>query len=114
MDEEVIYTKTDKASEEIQNRTYKLNQKMRSLLIMIDGTKPINAYLEFKSVLGDVTSMLAELEQEGFIKKIEVVPKKQPAQPAAQTTAGVRTEAGAAEKPEEPEKSGADFKELSI
>jgi hypothetical protein len=94
MDGQDVYTKTEKAMDEIQNRTYKLAQKMRSLLIMIDGTKAVSSYVDFSKVLGDVTSMLIELEQQGFIKKSEqaVSTPQQPEQPAektAETTLGL-------------------------
>jgi hypothetical protein len=84
MDVQVIYVKTEKAADEIHNRTHNLTQKMRSLLIMIDGTKAVGSYMEFSKVLGDVTSMLTELERQGFInKQVQTVPEpQQPEQPA--------------------------------
>ena len=69
MDREDIYIKTEKATDEIQNRKYRLPQAMRSLLIMIDGTKTIGAYLDRAVALGDVSKMLIELEKQGFIQR---------------------------------------------
>jgi hypothetical protein len=70
MDRQDIYGKTEKGSEEMRNRTYKLPQTIRSLLIMIDGTMSVGAFLDQATALGNVATMLSELEQQGFIKKI--------------------------------------------
>lgn len=80
MDREDVYIKTEKGAEEIQSRTYKLAQKMRSLLIMIDGTKSIGGLMDSATALGDVGSMLVALEEQGFIKKRIDAPKPRPAQ----------------------------------
>jgi hypothetical protein len=83
MDGLAIYVKTEKGSEEIQNRKYKLAQKMRSLLIMIDGRKPVNDLVEMAAGLGDVGTMIAELESLGLIEK-KTVPQM-PAHPEKTT-----------------------------
>jgi hypothetical protein len=112
MEGQDIYVKTEKALEEIQNRTYKLPQKLRSLLIMIDGAKPVTAFMDWSKVLGDVSAMLVELEQQGFIKKPEKVPEPIPPQsePPAQKTA--ETDADADKKKEYPEGSNNDLASL--
>jgi hypothetical protein len=83
MDRQDIYAKTEKGEEEMKSRKYKLPQAMRSLLIMIDGTMSVGAFLSQATALGNVSTMLAELEQQGFIKKTE----KKPVAPAAPTSA---------------------------
>jgi hypothetical protein len=75
MDELSVFMKTEMAAEEIKNRTYKLSQKMRSLLIMIDGKKPVSALIEIAGGLGDVAVILTELENQGFIVKRAVDPR---------------------------------------
>ena len=82
MDRQDIYGKTEKGSEEMKSRKYKLPQAMRSLLIMIDGTMPVGSFLDQATALGNVATMLTELEQQGFIKKMERKPVA-PAGPAA-------------------------------
>jgi ribosomal protein S8 len=42
---------------------------------MIDGTKSVEVFNNFSEVLGDVTAMLAVLEEQGFIQKHQVVEK---------------------------------------
>jgi hypothetical protein len=81
MDRQDIYGKTEKGSEEMKSRKYKLPQAMRSLLIMIDGTMPVGAFLDQATALGNVSTMLTELEQQGFIKKTD----KKPVAPAVPT-----------------------------
>jgi hypothetical protein len=56
MDALTVFMKTEMAADEIKNRTYKLSQKMRSLLIMIDGKKSVNALTEMARGLGDVAA----------------------------------------------------------
>ena len=75
MDRQDIYSKTSKGLEEIKSRKYNLPQALRSLLIMVDGTKPIGAFLDQATALGDVNAMLLGLEQQGFIAKTAVVTK---------------------------------------
>jgi len=81
MDRQDIYGKTEKGSEEMKSRKYKLPQAMRSLLIMIDGTMSVGAFLDQATALGNVATMLTELEQQGFIKKTD----KKPVAPAGPT-----------------------------
>jgi hypothetical protein len=38
MDVNAIYVKTEKGEEEIRSRAYKLSQRLRTILIMVDGT----------------------------------------------------------------------------
>ncbi len=97
MDRQDIYVKTDKASEEIQQRKYKLSQALRSLLIMIDGTKTIGSYITQAVALGDVSSMLLELEQQGFIKKNTDAPRALPTSiPGGKAVPGSGSEKGPA------------------
>lgn len=79
MDELSVFMKTEMAAEEIKNRTYKLSQKIRSLLIMIDGKKPVGDLIEIAGGLGDVPVILTELENQGFIVKRALAPTPAPA-----------------------------------
>ena len=83
MDMQNIYIKTAKATEEILRRNYHLPQRIRSLLIMIDGTKTVGELMDLAKILGDVTSILAELSALGFVQKKRTVPSIQ--QPAVET-----------------------------
>jgi hypothetical protein len=61
---EIIYEKTAKGAEEIQTRKFKLPQKLRTALIVVDGKKNRQVIL---NQFGDVGTVLDELEQQGFI-----------------------------------------------
>jgi hypothetical protein len=96
MERQDIYIKTEKASEEIQNRKYRLPQSIRSLLIMIDGTTTIGGYMDQAVALGDVSKMLRELEQQGFIKRrTEISKTPQPSPAAEKSVAGTGPVKGA-------------------
>ncbi len=65
-------SKTPKGVEEIAKRTFGLNLKMRQLLILIDGKRGL-AELEKMVPTLDVPGCLAELINDGFIQREEVV-----------------------------------------
>lgn len=67
MNPQDVYAKTEKGVEEIRTRQHRLPQKLRSLLIMIDGAKPAAILIRQAASLGDVPGFLAELAQQGFI-----------------------------------------------
>jgi hypothetical protein len=98
MDRQDIYSKTSKGLEEVKNRKNNLPQALRSLLIMVDGTKPIGAFLDQATALGDVNAMLVGLEQQGFIAKTAVVTKATASTPkfadATQASGGKAQPAG--------------------
>jgi len=65
-----VYAKTAKGQEEISARTYKLPQKLRLVLILVDGKLSVAAHREKAGALGDVIAYLEELERGGFIEAI--------------------------------------------
>lgn len=64
----VLLEKTDKGREEIATRRYKLSPKMRSLLVMIDGTTPTTELLKKVSVIGLDEHSVVELIDGDFIR----------------------------------------------
>lgn len=65
MDTSTVFVKTKKGHEEIEKRTYNLNFKHRTALIMVDGESTVNALLE--KTPGDGIALLAQLQRDGFI-----------------------------------------------
>ena len=57
-----IYAKTAAGSEEVRNRKLKLASKLRTMLILIDGTKPALILREEASVLGAQADFIEQLE----------------------------------------------------
>ncbi|MBL8524647.1 MAG: hypothetical protein JNN20_13230 [Betaproteobacteria bacterium] len=86
MDTALVFVKTEKGHEEIDRRTYHLNFKHRTALIVVDGVS--NAELLLPKIPGDGVSLLEELWRDGFIapstgEPANVVSKASP--PAAET-----------------------------
>jgi hypothetical protein len=62
----VVYEKTPKGNEEIQSRKFNLPQKLRTVLIVVDGKKNLQA---ITNQFGPVGESLDELERQGFIAR---------------------------------------------
>ena len=69
MDSTAVYRKTRKGEEEIKTRSAKLAQKLRTLLILIDGTKKLVELQEVAKRLGIPEDSLAALETQGLIER---------------------------------------------
>jgi hypothetical protein len=69
MNLQAVLQKTDKGVEEIKTRAHKLEQRLRMLLIVVNG-KVTGAELvkQFETV-GDVTPMLERLVAQGFVRE---------------------------------------------
>jgi hypothetical protein len=69
MNRQAVLQKTEKGIEEIQTRAHKLEQRLRMLLIVVNG-KATGADLakQFES-LGDITPMLEQLIAQGFVRE---------------------------------------------
>jgi hypothetical protein len=62
-----VLSKTDKGAEEIATRKYKLDPKLRTLLIMVNGTASV-AQLAQKFAGMNIEQQLAQLEKDGFVR----------------------------------------------
>ena len=65
-----IYAKTPVGAEEVKNRKIKLAPKVRTMLILIDGTKPVLVLREEAEALGVPPDFIEQLEKLGLIKPI--------------------------------------------
>lgn len=70
-----VYDKTDKGREEIATRKYHLAAKMRALLVMIDGHRPLEALMKNFGSLGLSEENVTELFAEGYIVLIDSGPE---------------------------------------
>jgi len=84
-----IYAKTPAGAEEVKNRKIKLAPKIRTMLILIDGTKPVLVLREEAEALGVPADFIEQLEKLGLVRPVGAVGGG--AAPAA-----ARAEAGAA------------------
>ena len=62
-----IYDKTDKGREEIATRKYHIPAKLRSLLVMIDGHRPLEVLMKNFAPLGLSVDQVGELLKDEFI-----------------------------------------------
>jgi hypothetical protein len=70
LDPGAIFAKTAKGREEISQRSHGLPQRLRTLLVMIDGQTTAGDHREKCKGLGDVAGMLAALSTQGFIADV--------------------------------------------
>lgn len=87
-----IYAKTPAGAEEVKNRKLKLPPKLRTMLILIDGTKPMLLLREEAETLGVPADFLEQLEAQGLVKPV--------------AGAASASEAGAAGMPATPRRKG--------
>lgn len=66
-----IYDKTDKGREEMATRKYHVPAKLRSLLLMIDGHRPLDILMKNFGPLGLSTENVAELLADEFIVLVD-------------------------------------------
>jgi hypothetical protein len=84
-----IYDKTDKGREEIATRKYQVPNKLRTLLVMIDGRHPLEALKRNFAPLGLNEDSITLLLKEEYITLIGgeaepvAAPKRPPADPAS-------------------------------
>jgi hypothetical protein len=62
-----ILSKTAKGAEELETRKYKLDQRSRALLIVVNGKSTGAELLKKFEQMGDVTPMLEQLLANGFV-----------------------------------------------
>jgi hypothetical protein len=86
-----VYAKTAKGQEEISTRAWKLPQKQRLVLILVDGKLSVAQHREKAGPLGDVTAIIEELARGGFIARqgIGAAPVSPAATAAAPATGGL-------------------------
>jgi hypothetical protein len=86
MTPDLRFAKTDTGHEEIRTRTHRLNPKLRSLLVVVDGIKSAGELLQAAMALGSNRAALDTLIQDGFIAVApagSAVAPPAPASPAA-------------------------------
>ena len=74
----VTYVKTQAGADEVRNRKLKLPPKLRTMLILIDGTKPAFIVKEEGVSLGAPEDFLEVLERQGLIARVGTVPTPSP------------------------------------
>ena len=67
--QKIIFDKSDKGREEIITRKYKLANRLRTLLVLIDGKQSSDELLAKVVSLGLTEANILELEQLGYIQR---------------------------------------------
>ena len=67
MDAHIVFSKTAKGREEIETRAYHLPQRLRIVLILVDGTSDVTRLQEKAGALPDLEKSLEALAIDGFI-----------------------------------------------
>ena len=73
-----ILVKTQAGANEVRTRKAKLPPKLRTILILVDGTKPALILKEEAAVLGAPADCLETLEQMGLVERVGGAPRPSP------------------------------------
>jgi hypothetical protein len=65
-----VYAKTAAGSEEVKSRRLKLAPKVRMMLILVDGSKPVLILREEAAALGAPADFIEQLERVGLVAPI--------------------------------------------
>lgn len=69
-----VYAKTAAGSEEVKSRKRKLAPKLRTMLILIDGAKPVLILREEAAALGVAADFIEQLEGLGLVAPVAGAP----------------------------------------
>ena len=69
MNPDSVLVKTPRGVDEIETRRNKLEQKLRALLLMVNGTATAREITAKFGGLGNMETLLNRLEMEGYIKE---------------------------------------------
>ncbi len=83
MNLQAVLSKTAKGVEEFETRKYKLDQRSRALLIVVNGKSTAGELLKKFEAMADATKLLEQLLANGFIEEGGAAPAAAAAAPAA-------------------------------
>lgn len=69
MDQNAVLSKTAKGKEEIDTRKYKLDQRLRSVLITVNGKLTAGELAKQFASMADIDALLEKLLREGFVQE---------------------------------------------
>ncbi len=70
MNPQARFVKTAKGQEEIRSRTHRLQPRLRSLLVLVDGTRHAADLVQAAAGLGGDAGFLEALIKEGFVEEV--------------------------------------------
>jgi hypothetical protein len=69
MDQNTVLSKSAKGKEEIDTRKYKLDQRLRSVLITVNGKLTVGELATQFAQMADINAVLDKLLREGFVQE---------------------------------------------
>ncbi len=87
MDKNTLFAKTDQGREALSSRPPSLRPRLRSLLIMVDGKRPVADMDKLSGGEGSAAPLLEQLEAEGWIARVDTA-----GNPALQAAGGAAVE----------------------
>ena len=70
MNQQSVLAKTKKGADEIETRQFKLDQRMRALLLVVNGKVKVSDLVANFARLGNVPEMLRQLTALGFVEEV--------------------------------------------
>jgi hypothetical protein len=71
MDKNTLFAKTDQGREALTNRPPNLGPRLRSLLIMVDGKRPVGEMDKLSGGEGSAAPLLEQLQAAGWIAQVD-------------------------------------------
>ena len=70
MDENTVFARTPKGNDEIENRTHKINIRLRAALLAVNGSESVAAIIKRFHGLEEIATSLRDLEAQGFVAAV--------------------------------------------
>jgi hypothetical protein len=67
MDKNTVFARTPKGNDEVENRTHKINIRLRAALLAVNGSESVEAIIKRFHGLQELATSLQELQSQGFI-----------------------------------------------
>jgi len=98
MEKTTVLVRTPKGNDEVENRTHKINIRLRAALLAVNGTDTVEAILRRLGGIEEMANALRDLETQGFLaasgtakSPAKVTPTLLSAKPGADVKEMVRT-----------------------
>jgi hypothetical protein len=67
MDKNTVFVRTPKGNDEVENRTHKINIRLRAALLAVNGTETVETILKRFGGSTEMTNLFRDLEAQGFL-----------------------------------------------
>jgi len=70
MDGNTVFARTPKGNDEVDNRTHKINIRLRAALLAVNGSESVTAIIKRFHGLEEIATSLRDLEAQGFVAAV--------------------------------------------